>query len=114
MEWILIRILGGVIASLGCISIFLSEDGFMKGTPSFGALILTCIGAFIYLSGTKKQSESDINEFYTQKGYSIEEAGERTKLTVKILKERNVWPKYGLDELISAERQVNSYLKKEK
>jgi hypothetical protein len=110
MEWLPIRILGGFIAFLGLLSAF--SNGFLSEMPP-SALILACVGAFIYLMATKKQRESDIKEFYTRKGYSKEQAEERAKLTTKILRERNVWPNFGVDDLAQAAREVKSYLMKE-
>lgn len=79
-----------------------------------GTLVLIFSGYIIYRVADGKAHESDINEFYTRKGYSIEEAKERTKHTITILKERNNWPNYGLDDLISASKQVNSYFMRDK
>ena len=94
--------------------IFSPEGGFLREPPSMGTLVLIFSGYIIYRIADGKARESDINESYTLKGYSVEEAKERTKHTITILKERNNWPNYGLDDLISASKQVNSYFMREK
>ena len=112
MEWKLIRILGIIIAGLALPFIFFPEGGFLRGTPSMGTLVLIFSGYIIYRVADGKAREADIIEFYIQKNYSEEEAKERTKPTITVLKERMCWPNYGLDDLISASKQANLYFQK--
>jgi hypothetical protein len=112
MEWGLIRIFGIIIAGLGLPLFLFPEGGFLRGTPSMGTLFLIFSGHIIYRVADGKASEADIIKFYIQKNYSIEEAKERAKPTITILKERMCWPNYGLDDLIYASKQANFYLQK--
>jgi len=114
MDWKLIKIIGIIVAGLALPLYFFPEEGFLKGTPSISTFALLFLGLIIIIVANGKARESDIIEFYIHKGYSIEEAKERTNPTITILKERKCWPNCGLDDIISASQQVDLYFKKKR
>ena len=117
MNWAAMKILGIVIASVGGISAFSDLQGTINGSNdglTKSTLIIVFIGCIVYYIGNYKAPEFDIKNFFLEKGYPNDEADERTKLAIQILKERGVWPNVGISDLESAARAVNSFLKKER